>query len=594
MYQFYYSDYSKEYKRAEYKRNLADVFHVTAVRPTMWEEHCLECSAPACYSTCPHYIERKDGRCRRFYDGYHVYENSLGCNGQGMRIKFHKWADMMTIIFPAMLDLNEYRDLKETNDRLGEHLQKVVDGHLPVKMKWLDIRTEEFIRRKKLRNLKGLDNVPDAFVFHGYSFNDSSFQLVMEIYDENTSVYKTSLTIEPGENICLLSRDQLNKAVWTDNYLVKIYPENDIEAELDILWCDFVKGSFVNDNKPADKVKCVVWDLDNTLWNGILLETDNTDELLLNKLVLDTIKLLDERGIIQSIASKNDFEPAWDVIKKMGIDDYFLYPQIHWGAKSASIENIAHSLNIGTDSMVLIDDSAFERNQVMALHPEVRTYDPQILDELPCREEFDVLITEESKKRRLMYKAEEKRNHLFEEDNSDLISFLKKCNLRMEIFKPESEEELQRCYELVVRTNQLNMSGKKYSKEEFLSVIDRPGHKSFAFSCQDDFGKYGIVGFGQYIFNEKVIEFTEFAMSCRVAGKYVESALFTALLNKENCETGEFKVQKTKKNTLLRRTLSDIGFVINKETDKEVEYSFGKNLMNQSIVDTSISYEVIC
>ncbi len=587
MYQFYYSDYSKQYKKAEYKKNIADVFHVTAVRPSMWEEHCLECSAPACYSTCPHYIARKDGRCRRFYDGFHVYDNDLGCNGQGMRIRFHKWANMMTIIFPAMLGLKEYKNLKETNDRLGKHLQKIADSRLPVKVKWLDIRTEEFIRRKKLRNLKGENNIPDAFIFHGYSFNDFSYHLVMEIYDENTSVFKTSVLIEPGENLRILAKDQLSSAAWADNYLVKIYPENDIEAELDILWCDFVKGNFLEIEKPADKVKCVVWDLDNTLWNGTLIETENTDSLELNKHVLETIKALDERGIIQSVASKNDFEPAWEVIKKLGLDDYFLYPQIHWNAKSTSIDNIAKSLNIGTDSLVLIDDSAFERNQVHSVHPEVRVYGPGELDVLLDKDEFDVLVTEESRKRRLMYKAEEKRNQLLESDHTDLTAFLRKCHLSTEIFKPDTKEELTRCYELVVRTNQLNMSGKKYTEDEFKKVLEREGCRSFAFSCKDDFGEYGIVGFGQYTVSCGQLIFNEFAMSCRVAGKYVESALFTALLNKEQCDKGVFNVQKTKKNALLRRTLEEIGFIKNTETEKNTEYLFTGNLKNKDVVSVT-------
>ena len=164
------------------------------------------------------------------------------------------------------------------------------------------------------------------------------------------------------------------------------------------------------------------------------------------------------------------------------------------------------------------------------------------------------------------------------------ISFLKKCNLQIELFEPKTQEELLRCYELVVRTNQLNMSGVKYTQEEFQTVLKRSGHTSFAFSCKDDFGAYGIVGFGQYTVENNTLVFREFAMSCRVAGKYVESALFAALLEKNRCNVGVFSVQKTQKNALLRKTLEEIGFTKNENDADRACYSFDAGLKNAGLV----------
>lgn len=588
MYQFYYSDDSKIKGQPEYKRNVKTEYDITAIRPTMWEEHCLECSAPACFDNCTHYLARCDGRCKRFENGMFVYENDKGCCGQGMRVKFRKWANMMTIIFPAMLETGTYADMTLKNQRLGKKLKKTADSKLPVKIKWDIIRTKEFLRRKKLRGLEGLDNTPDAFIFHGYSFEKSGFNLIVEIYDHHTPVFKTALKISHGENLYIFDDEQLNKACSVSGYLVKIYPENDIEAELDVLWCDFVKGGRIISEKPAGKVKCVVWDLDNTIWNGTLIEAEYPEKFQLNDSILETIQSLDERGIIQSVASKNDYENAWRVVEALGIADYFLYPQIHWNAKSGSLKQIAKSLNIGVDSLVLIDDSQFERNQVMSALPQVRTYDVTDIPSLLNEPEFDVIVTEESKKRRAMYKAEEKRNHLLQsDDNGDTVSFLKKCHLSIAIFEPQTEEEKVRCFELVVRTNQLNMSGKKYSRNEFEEMLKRENHSNFAFSCKDDFGSYGIVGFGQYRVEKGKIIFTEFAMSCRVAGKYVESALFSNLLRKENCYQGEFTVNKTKKNVLLRNTLQQIGFEIINEADTLISYQYTDGLINQEIVNTN-------
>ena len=248
------------------------------------------------------------------------------------------------------------------------------------------------------------------------------------------------------------------------------------------------------------------------------------------------------------------------------------------------MERIAKSLNIGIDSLALIDDSAFERNQVASEWPQVRTYDVTEIGDLLNRPEFDVPATEESRNRRAMYRAEEKRNTLMNAEHTDIADFIRKCNLKLHVFTPTTEDEKLRCYELVVRTNQLNMSGVKYTSEEFETVLTRSGHKNFAFSCTDDFGEYGIVGFGQYRVEDDTMVFTEFAMSCRVAGKFVESALFAHLLGQENCKAGTFAVKKTKKNILLRNTLEQIGFRIESESEASVSYDFTDSLQNRGIV----------
>lgn len=584
MYQFYYAHDLAEQKEPKYQKSICDEIDITAVRPTMWEEHCLECSAPLCFEQCVHYAKRSDGRCKRFENGILVSDNDKGIGNQSARVKFRKWANMMTILFPAMISKEEYYSLIRKNQKLGNGLRLIDKSPLPISFRWQGIRTIEFLRRKRLKGLQGLDNYPDAFVFHGYSFEKESFRLIMEIFDDHTSVYKYSWNMNPGENLIILDKEYLCEACWTSEYLVKIYPENDLEAEIDILWCDFVKGNRKKKDKPADKVKCVVWDLDNTLWDGILIETEDENSLKLKTSVLDVIRSLDERGIIQSIASKNDYDTTWPVVEKLGISEYFLYPQVHWNAKSSSVEQIAKDLNIGVDALAFIDDSIFERQQVNNALPQVRVYDADEVDKLLFYPEFDVVVTEESRKRRSMYKAEEKRRELQNIGNSDITAFLKKSHLVMDVFEPKTEEEINRCYELVIRTNQLNMSGKKYTREEFEKVLGKSDVHNFGFSCKDDFGSYGIVGFGQCKVKGQILVFEEFAMSCRVAGKYVESALFNELLTRHNCKEGNFKVIKTKKNELLRRTLSEIGFEIKEEKEDTVEFVFDKALLNSNIV----------
>ncbi len=582
MYQFYYADPTGQKPVPEFQLHIRDRFSITAVRPTMWEEHCLECAAPACFGNCLHYAERSDGRCKRFENGLLTFPHKRACCGQGVRVKFRKWGNMMTLLFPAMLTEADYATLHVKTERQGKLLYKLNGSKLPRSLRWNGIRTVEFLRRRKLRSLEGDNNHADAFLFHGYSHHPAPFRLILELFNDHTSVFKTSIHIQPGENLQIITA--LSAECDTPNRRIKLYPENDLDAELDILWCDFVQGSPVEAEKPAPTVKCVVWDLDGTLWDGILIETDDPKTLQLRPGILDLIKALDARGIIQSVASKNDYDNAYPILEQLGVAEYFLYPQIHWNAKSTSMKDIAKSLNIGIDSLALMDDSVFEREQVRSALPQVRVYDSAKPDGILSLSEFSAPVTEESKNRRQMYRAEEQRNLLRNSDNTDTVEFLKKCHLKATVFVPKTDTEKLRCYELVVRTNQLNMSGKKYTPEEFDSVLGRPDHKVFALSCGDDFGEYGIVGFGQYKLEGNALVFTEFAMSCRVAGKFVESALFSHLLLHEGCNKGIFSVIKTPKNTLLRNTLSSIGFRISQESANQVSFTFSADLDQRDIV----------
>lgn len=582
MYQFYYADKSRTWARGECKENIRDRFQITAVRPAMWEEHCLECSAPACFASCVHYQARSDGRCKRFENGLLTFADERACCGQGVHVRFRKWGNMMTVLFPAMLTEADYEKLWKKNEGTGKLLGTIEASHLPQPLRWQGIRIPEYLRRRKLRKLSGLDNAADAFLFHGYSYSTEPYRLIVEIYNDHTPVYKTAIAIAPGENLAVLR--SLSPECSKANNLVKLYPENNLEAELDILWCDFVRGTPAAAEQPAAKVKCVVWDLDNTLWDGTLIETDEPNTLTLKPNVRELMEELDRRGIIQSVASKNDHDAAMAVLEQLGIAEYFLYPQIHWNPKSGSMEQIAKSLNIGIDALALIDDTAFERRQVASVWPQVRTYDVTEINELLTKPEFDVPSTEESRNRRALYRAEEQRNTLMTAEHTDIADFIRKCHLKMHLFTPVTAEETLRCYELTARTNQLNMSGRKYTPEEFEEVLTRPDHKSFAFSCADVFGEYGIVGFGQYRVEGEALVFTEFAMSCRVAGKFVESALFAYLLEREGCKNGMFTVWKTKKNVLLRNTLEQIGFRCARSDGESVCYTFDASLRNCTVV----------
>lgn len=213
------------------------------------------------------------------------------------------------------------------------------------------------------------------------------------------------------------------------------------------------------ERKPGS-VKCLVWDLDHTVWEGILLEDP---EVRLRPGVAEALAELDSRGILHSIASRNDHDLAMAKLKELGLDEYFLYPRINWGTKSESIAGIAKDLNLGVDAFAFIDDQPFEREEVQFTHPQVLCLDATELAELVSRPELSPrFITDDSRLRRRMYQADIARNRAEESFSGAAEEFLATLGMAFTI-APCREEELKRAEELTVRTHQLNTTGYTYS-----------------------------------------------------------------------------------------------------------------------------------
>src|SRR5579859_346149 len=165
----------------------------------------------------------------------------------------------------------------------------------------------------------------------------------------------------------------------------------------------------VAESKPKVKlIKCVVWDLDNTIWNGILLEDKH---VTLRPGVVDTLETLDSRGILLSIASRNNHETTLRKLEMLGLKKYFLYPQINWNTKSSSIRAIAKSLNISTDAFAFVDDQSFEREEVNFEIPEILCIDAAMVSEICALPEMmPRFITDDSHHRRQLYLSDIERN----------------------------------------------------------------------------------------------------------------------------------------------------------------------------------------
>jgi FkbH-like protein len=275
-------------------------------------------------------------------------------------------------------------------------------------------------------------------------------------------------------------------------------------------------------------VKCVVWDLDNTLWDGVLLEDD---QVSLRTGVVNIIKTLDSRGILNSIASKNERAAAQEKLEQFALSEYFLYPQINWNSKAASIKEIAKSINIGLDTLAFVDDQPFEREEVAFSLPEVLCVDakdiPALLDMPEMNPRF---ITEDSKKRRLMYFSDIERNRAEKEFTGPSEEFLSTLEMVFTI-APAREEDLRRAEELTVRTHQLNTTGYTYSYDELNAFRRSAAHKLLVASLDDKYGTYGTIGLALVECDAHVWTIKLLLMSCRVISRGVGTIMINHIMS---------------------------------------------------------------
>lgn len=275
-------------------------------------------------------------------------------------------------------------------------------------------------------------------------------------------------------------------------------------------------------------VKCVVWDLDNTIWDGVLLEDDS---VTLKPRIQEVLDTLDRRGILHSIASRNDHDTAMAKLREFGIAEYFLYPEIRWDAKSVSIGNIQKNLNIGYDTLLFLDDQPFDREEVTSVHSDVWCLDSSAyLDILKHRRLNPKYVTGDSALRRRMYLDDIARRKEEEVFIGPKESFLRQLNMVFEISEAQ-EADLMRAEELTYRTNQLNATGEKYTVES-LDAMRREGrYKILVCELKDKYGSYGKIGLALVERKPEAWNLKLLLFSCRVLSAGVGGVLLTYLRN---------------------------------------------------------------
>lgn len=295
--------------------------------------------------------------------------------------------------------------------------------------------------------------------------------------------------------------------------------------------------------------KCLVLDLDNTLWGGVVGD-DGVQNLILGRdhpvgeAFLDFqrhVKDLQRRGVILAVCSKNDLENAIEGFSHpdsiLKLDDFSAF-KANWNPKPANIRDIAAELNIGLDSLVFVDDNPAERALVADQLPDVATPDvgsdvSRFAEILEAEHYFEVLrVVQDDLSRSTYYNSNAQRN-LYQAAFRDYGEFLASLEMSAEI-APFSPVYMERITQLINKTNQFNLTTKRYTSAEVETIAQDPTFLTLYGRLADRFGDNGLVSvlIGRAI--NETLEMDLWLMSCRVINREMELAMFDAVV--EQCQ----------------------------------------------------------
>ena len=392
------------------------------------------------------------------------------------------------------------------------------------------------------------------------------------------------------ENIFLFDYDKflgkLGKKYTFDN---KLYYLADIRLKPNFLGAlarelsIFLKALFVTPKK------CLVLDLDNTLWGGVIGEAgiegidlgpDPAGRPFME--FQQYILSLHNRGVILAINSKNNLEDALNVIKNhphmILKEENFAAMEVNWDDKVKNLKSLASQINIGLDSMVFIDDDDYNREMVRNFLPDVAVVDlpkefSKYVSTLDGLDYFSTLkITDEDIKKGKMYAQEKQRKNL-QEKSTDLTEYLELLGMEC-LIKIDDKENIQRIAQMTQKTNQFNMTTKRYFEDDIGKFIDDENSFVLTLSLSDKYGEYGITGLAIITQYSKWVIDT-FLLSCRILGRSAENALMSEVISLARSKRateifGSFI--KTKKNIVAEDAFERLGF--KKHNDKTLNWRF--------------------
>jgi FkbH-like protein len=351
--------------------------------------------------------------------------------------------------------------------------------------------------------------------------------------------------------------------------------------------------------------KAVIFDCDNTLWKGVLGEDgeDGIDMAVSSKIGLCYNKVqqmavwLSHQGVIIGLCSKNN--PA-DVDHVIGThndmclrDDNIVIKRINWQDKASNLRSIASGLNIGLDSLIFIDDSPFEINLIKEQVPEVFTFQvPSNIIEYPdaFRRMIDRYFllngSQADMSRTKQYKEQVLRDE--EKDKfTDIESYLKSLDLQI-LIKEDDATSISRIAQLTQKTNQFNLTTKRYTEQQIKDFIDSSSNAVLSVSVADKFGDSGLTGVLIYSMTAETASIDTFLLSCRVMGRNIEKSImdyFVHRLQSRGIKILLASYIPTKKNLPVAELYESLGFLVTRSYDGSKDYSLSLKEYKEQNVD---------
>lgn len=339
--------------------------------------------------------------------------------------------------------------------------------------------------------------------------------------------------------------------------------------------------------------KIIALDLDNTLWGGVIGEDGiNGVELSEHKegarFYDFQLRLLEmqKRGILLAINSKNNCEDAMEAIENhphmLLRKNSFVSEKINWNDKSSNIKEMETELNLTEGAFVFIDDNPVEREVVNGQCPDVLIpeFPVDTTDLVDMAEKLyinvfkSLSLTDEDKAKTQMYQTEAKRKAI-QSSTLDLDDYIKVLEMRADIHLM-CDEELERVHQLCNKTNQFNLTTKRYTQKEISDMLADVRYDIFTISSSDKFGDNGLVGVAICERKEKAVVIDTFLMSCRVMGRKLENVIISELVKyykgQYNTMIGLFV--QTKKNIPVVKKYDELGFAVVSEDESGKTYSY--------------------
>ena len=268
----------------------------------------------------------------------------------------------------------------------------------------------------------------------------------------------------------------------------------------------------------AEDIKLIIWDLDDTFWQGTITEGNIIVPKAHKEFLLNTTDM----GIIHSICSKNTFSTIQKRLREEQLWDYFVFPSIDWNPKGARVKNIIETMRLRAENVVFIDDNIQNIEEVkhycpaiMALHANNISWLISLVEKLEKKDPLH-------KRLKQYHQMEQKEQARIQYQSND--EFLFSCNIQVEI-KDDCINEIERIHELIMRSNQLNYTKYRQTKEDLMLLIGDVGVTSGYVKVRDKFGDYGLIGF----FALKNNELIHYVFSCRTLGMKVEQFVYSQI-----------------------------------------------------------------